>query len=272
MSGQLLYIVATPIGNLGDFSMRGIETLKQVDYILCEDTRVATKLLSSIGVRKKLLIYNDYNAESVIPRVISDMCKGTVFAQVSDAGTPLISDPGYKLIQACIKHKIGYTAIPGACAAINALILSGLPTDKFLFAGFAEHVNFDSIKNIETTIILYEAPTKLINTLSKMAQIFKDRQIAVIREMTKIYEEIIRGTIDEVMSHFCKTPPKGEFVIVIEPPQKHFEKILEQYRELINAMIPLMTPSKISKILSKVTGLSKNFLYNYIKSMGNQHL
>ncbi len=262
-----LYIVATPIGNLGDFSKRGIEVLNQVDYILCEDTRVTSKLLDKMGIHKKLFIYNDHNAVSVIPPIVSEMRRGVVYAQVSDAGTPLISDPGYKLVQACIENNIKYTAVPGACATINALVLSGFPSDRFLFAGFAEHTKLNSLKDIDATIILYEAPTKLLTTLNKMSQLFKDRRIAVIREMTKIYEEIVRGTIDEVLKHFDNNTPRGEFVIVVEPPKKICKNELEKYDELIEAMLHTMQLSEISKILSKLTGMSKNSVYNYIKNI-----
>ena len=267
-----LYIVATPIGNLNDFSKRGVEVLKQVDCILCEDTRVTAKLLDRIGIHKQLYVYNDHNAMSVIPHVISEMKKGVVYAQVSDAGTPLISDPGYKLIRACIENNIKYTAIPGACAVINALVLSGFPSDRFLFAGFFEHTNLDVLKNTDATIILYEAPTKLLGTLVKMSQIFENRHIAVIREMTKIYEEVVRGSSAEVLEHFVKNTPRGEFVIVIAPPQKHCDNKLEQYNDLIQTMLRTMPVNEISKILSKLTGLSKNVVYNYIKGISGNTL
>lgn len=259
--------MSTPIGNLGDFSKRGVEILNQVDRVLCEDTRVTAKLLDKIGIRKKLFIYNDHNAVSEIPHIIYEMKNGVVFAQVSDAGTPLISDPGYKLVRACIENNIKYTAVPGACAVINALVLSGFPSNKFFFAGFVEHSKLNTLKNIDATVILYEAPTKLLATLKEISEFFNDRCIAVIREMTKIYEEIVRGTAVEVIDHFCKNTPRGEFVIVIEPPHKRSNSELEQYNELIQMMLPTVSVNEISKILSKLSGLSKNVVYNHIRNI-----
>lgn len=264
-----LYIVSTPIGNLSDFSERGLKVLEQVDCILCEDTRVTAKLLEKFKIHKKLYIYNDHNAISVIPNVISEMKKGIVYALVSDAGTPLISDPGYKLINACIENNIRYTAIPGACAVINALLLSGFPSDKFMFTGFAEHADFNFLSQIDTTVIIYESPTKLLRTLSKMKQYFENRRIAIVREMTKIYEEVIRGSINELIEHFSKNKPRGEFVIVIEPSKDHHNMDISKYDELIKAMIPTISIKEVSQLLSKLTGIAKNVIYNYIKGLLN---
>ncbi len=262
-----LYIVSTPIGNLGDFSNRGVKVLEQVDCILCEDTRVTAKLLEKFGVKKKLYVYNDNNAISVIPSIMLSMKDGNTYALVSDAGTPLISDPGYKLVNACIENNIKYTAIPGSCAVINALLLSGLPSNRFIFAGFAEHADFDVLSRVDATVIMYEAPTKLLRTLSKVELYFKNRYIAVVREMTKIYEEVIRGTARDVINHFGKNNPRGEFVIVIAPPNDKCAKDISKYDELIKIMMPTISIKEISKILSKLTGISKNVIYNYIKML-----
>ena len=264
-----LYVVSTPIGNLEDFSERGRKILSNVEYILCEDTRITARLLDRIGIRKKLLVYNDHNAVTSIPYIISSMLSGVVYAQVSDAGTPLISDPGYKLINACIENNLQYTAIPGACATINALLLSGFPCDKFLFAGFVDHANLESLASVNATIILYESPMKLVRTLERMSQYFENRNIAVVREMTKVHEEVIRGSIDEVRTHFSINRPQGELVIVITPPIKNFDEI-EKYDEIITMLAKTVPLKKIANTLSKVIRMPKNVVYNHIKALLNE--
>ena len=268
-----LYIVSTPIGNLGDFSTRGIKVLKQVDIILCEDTRITNILLNSIDIRKRLIVYNDHNAEEIIPKIIHNILNNnTVYALVSDAGTPLISDPGYKLVNACINNHIEYTAIPGPSAVINALVLSGFPSNKFLFGGFVDPKEFEELSKVYSTIILYESPNRIINTLKQMMEYFNDRTIAIVREMTKVFEEVKRGPLDYLIKYFSDNTPKGEFVIVISPPvrQQNQDLIkLNSYLDLINLVIDKVQIKDLSRILSGQTGISKNFIYNYIKGLEN---
>ena len=270
-----LYIVSTPIGNINDFTLRGIEILNKVDLILCEDTRITNKLLEHNCINKSLVVYNDHNVDVIIPKVIDNILNNNkVYALVSDAGTPLISDPGYKLVNACINNNIEYTAIPGPCAAINALVLSGLPSNKFLFIGFFDQKKFDEINDINTTIIMYESPNRIINTLEyiKNNNKFMNSTIVVIREMTKIFEEVVRGNAQYLIDHFNKNKPRGEFVILISPQEKQLhnnKEILNNYLDLINLLIDKVSLKDISIIVSKYTKINKNTVYNFIKSLHN---
>jgi 16S rRNA (cytidine1402-2'-O)-methyltransferase len=229
----ILYIVATPIGNMQDITLRAIEVLKSVDAILCEDTRKTGLLLKKIASQgetlqgKKLVSYYEQNELQRIPEAINALKNGLNIALVSDAGTPAISDPGFKLIRECIKEGIKVESIPGPCSVISALVSSGLPTDKFLFVGYPPHKEghrkqfFEKIKSsmsvLKTTLIMFEAPHKLIRTLSEMKDVFGDIDIVICRELTKVYEEIRRETIAKSLEHFMKILPKGEFVILFHP-------------------------------------------------------
>src|SRR5258708_10305550 len=221
-----LYIVATPIGNLQDITFRGVETLKKVDAIACEDTRKTSFLLRALGIQrdhKDLISYYEQNEATRIPQIITFLKNGGNVALVSDAGTPAISDPGFKLRE-CIEEDIKVESIPGASSVISSLVVSGLPTDKFLFLGYpprkpGHRIKFfenikDSYKFIESTIIIFEAPHKLLNTLNEMKDIFGDINVVVERELTKIHEEVRREKISKSIEHFQKTAPKGEFVIL----------------------------------------------------------
>src|SRR5258708_3610201 len=222
-----LYIVATPIGNLQDITFRGVETLKKVDAIACEDTRKTSFLLRALGIQrdhKDLISYYEQNEATRIPQIITFLKNGGNVALVSDAGTPAISDPGFKLIRECIEEDIKVESIPGASSVISSLVVSGLPTDKFLFLGypprkpghrikFFETIKY-SYKFIDSTIIIFEAPHKLLNTLNEMKDIFGDINVVVERELTKIHEEVRREKISKSIEHFQKTAPKGEFVIL----------------------------------------------------------
>ncbi|MBR1944221.1 MAG: 16S rRNA (cytidine(1402)-2'-O)-methyltransferase [Alphaproteobacteria bacterium] len=271
-----LYIVSTPIGNINDFTIRGIDILRTVDVILCEDTRITSKLLMKYSINKSLVVYNDHNVETIIPKVINNILNhNTVYALVSDAGTPLISDPGYKLINACIQNDIKYTSVPGACAAINALVLSGLPSDRFLFIGFFDNKKLDSISDLNSTIIMYESPNRIISTLEyiKSNDKFTDSTIVVIREMTKIFEEVIRGDVDYLIEHFNANRPRGEFVILLAPKENllnNNETILSNYLDLINLLIDKISLKDISIIISKYTKINKNTVYNFTKNLNNK--
>lgn len=223
----ILYIVATPIGNLQDITLRAIKVLESVEVIGCEDTRKTGILLSRIlpvGVNKpKLVSYYEQNELQRIPEIILALKDGLNIALVSDAGIPAISDPGFKLVRECIKEGIKVESIPGASSAITALTVSGLPTDKFLFVGYPpkkpghRKTLFENLTKlpIKTTIILFEGPHHLIRTLEGMKEIFGDIDIVICRELTKIYEEIRREKISKSLEHFSKTIPKGELVILL---------------------------------------------------------
>lgn len=263
-----LYIVGTPIGNLGDVSKRAVEVLGLVNFVLCEDTRVSEKLMIAIGVHANFIIYNDYSVQKVIPKIIESMKnKEATYALISDAGMPLVSDPGYKLVNACIENEIPFTTVPGPSSVISALILSGFPSDRFMFCGFADDKKFDEISKINSTIIMFESPRRIIKTVQKIGQNFGERKIAVIREITKVFEERIIGSSSEVLDHFSINSPRGEMVIVIEPPRLEERVWLEAHLGLINDLNGILSDSDLSSILSRHLGVSKNSVYNFIKNL-----
>lgn len=260
-----LYVVSTPIGNLKDISLRALEVLKSVDNILCEDTRVSAKLLQNFDIKTPLMVYNDHNAVHVIPKIVELMSlQRKTFALISDAGTPLVSDPGYKLVNACIENSLPYTVVPGASAVISALVLSGLPSDRFMFAGFADASKFAELSKINSTLIFYEAPGRVVKTLEEMSPVFRNRTVAVVKEITKIYETVIRETFDDVISYFKENTPKGEFVILLSPPEISDTDKIAEFQPLISELVGKISKKDLSFALSKYSGISKNTLYNYL--------
>jgi 16S rRNA (cytidine1402-2'-O)-methyltransferase len=224
---QGLAIVATPIGNTGDITLRGLATLSAADAILCEDTRVSAKLLARHGISRPLLPYHEHNAERMRPLILERLAKGEALALISDAGTPLVSDPGYKLLQAVVAAGIPVTALPGASSVMTALVLSGLPMDRFYFAGFLPARTGEraralaELAAIPATLILFESANRLPDSLAAMAAAFGPRPAAVARELTKLFEEVRRGDLDALARHYAQAgPPKGEVVVVIGPPAK----------------------------------------------------
>ncbi len=222
-----LYLVATPIGNLADISLRALEVLAKADLVACEDTRTTRKLLSAHGIKAVLTSYHEHNAARVRPRLMEHLECGEAVALVSDAGTPLVSDPGYRLVEAAIASDIAVTAIPGASAGLAALTVSGLPTDRFFFAGFlparaaARRRALGELAAIEASLVIYESARRLPAALADMAQVLGPRQGAVARELTKLHEEVRRGTLSELADHYGGAgPPKGEVVVVVGPPER----------------------------------------------------
>lgn len=219
MSGNL-YLVATPIGNLDDITLRAIKILKEVDFIAAEDTRHSLKLLNHLEISKPLISYHRHNEDIKSELLIEKLLDNKNIALITDAGTPGISDPGEEIVKQCINNNIKIVPIPGACAFVNALICSGLDTTEFNFIGFLplnkknRKEKLDKIENCNTTSILYEAPHKLISTLKDLSEILENRKIVLARELTKIHEEFIRGTANELLEKLDN--PKGEFVILIE--------------------------------------------------------
>ena len=217
----MLYIVPTPIGNLKDITFRAIETLKEVDIILAEDTRQTQKLTKHYGIDKMLWSHHKFNEHKATDSIIQKLKAGTNFALVSDSGTPGISDPGFFLVRACIEAGVQIVSLPGAVAFIPALINSGFPCDKFVFEGFLPHKKgrktlLEKIAIEERTVILYESPHRIIKTLEQIiAYISPDRPIAISRELTKTFEENLRGTAAEMLEHFKNHKPKGEFVLIV---------------------------------------------------------
>ncbi len=221
MSIGKILIVPTPIGNLGDITFRAVETLQQVDAILAEDTRQTKKLLDHYKIEKKLIPYHQHNEHKNLSIIIEKLKSGETFAVCSDAGMPGISDPGYLLIREAIKENIEVITLPGAVAAIVALISSGLPCDTFVYEGFLPHkkgkqTKILSLENEKRTTIFYESPHRIIKTLTMIVELLgADRKIAIGRELTKKFEEIIRGSASQVLKHFKLKEPKGEFVLLI---------------------------------------------------------
>jgi 16S rRNA (cytidine1402-2'-O)-methyltransferase len=220
-----LHLVATPIGNLGDVTLRGLWVLRNADRILCEDTRVTARLLARFGITTPLSPYHDHNADRVRPIVLEALHRGEKVALVSDAGTPLVSDPGFKLVRDALAENLPVTAAPGPSAALTALILSGLPPEVFLFAGFlpprsaARRRMLAQWAKLVATLVFFEGPSRLAASLSDMAEILSDRNVAVARELTKRYEEVRRGRLSVLAEHYREAgPPRGEVVIIVGPP------------------------------------------------------
>ncbi len=217
-----LYIVPTPIGNLKDITFRAIEILKDVDLILAEDTRTSGKLLKHFDIATQMHSHHMHNEHKMVDRIVNRLKSGETIALISDAGTPAISDPGFLLTRACIQNNIEVECLPGATAFVPALVNSGLPNDKFVFEGFlpvkkGRQTRLKLLSEEERTMIFYESPHKLIKTLTQFAEYFgEERQVSVSRELTKLYEETVRGTVSEVLAHFENKAPKGEFVVVVE--------------------------------------------------------
>ena len=218
----MLYLVPTPIGNLGDISQRCRETLEQADFIAAEDTRVSLKLLNHLGIKKILVSYYEHNKAFKGDQIVQRILAGETCALVSDAGSPAISDPGEDLVKQCAQAGIVVCAIPGPCAAITALSISGQATGRFCFEGFlstakkSRREHLDSLKNETRTMIFYEAPHKLSATLEDLAEAFgSDRGISLCRELTKLHEEVIRTTLGQAIGYYQENPPKGEFVLVV---------------------------------------------------------
>lgn len=217
-----LYLVPTPIGNLGDITLRAITVLKEVDLILAEDTRTSGKLLKHLEVTTPMQSHHMHNEHKMVERIVQRINQGESVALISDAGTPGISDPGFLLTRACIEKGIEVICLPGPTAFVPALVMSGLPCDKFVFEGFlpvkkGRQTRLQFLSEETRTMVFYESPHKLLKTLTNFAEYFgENRPISVSREITKIYEETVRGTIKEVLAHFTEKLPKGEFVIVVQ--------------------------------------------------------
>nr|WP_326185357.1 16S rRNA (cytidine(1402)-2'-O)-methyltransferase [uncultured Oscillibacter sp.] len=270
MSGTL-YLVATPIGNLGDLSPRAVETLEAVDFIAAEDTRVSLKLLNHFGVKKSLVSYHEHNHVTAGQAILSRLLAGESCALVTDAGTPAISDPGEDLVRLCAENGVAVIAIPGCCAAVNALAVSGLPTGRFTFEGFlsvakkSRREHLESLKNEERTMIFHEAPHKLRATLDDLCAAFgPDRRVALCRELTKLHEETRRCTLGEAAAYYAENAPKGEFVLVVagaEPRREAAVTLEEGVAQVLALRDQGVRLKDAAREVAEHTGLSKNELY-----------
>ena len=268
----ILYLVGTPIGNLGDFSPRAIETLRSVDFIAAEDTRVTLKLLNHFEIRKPLICYFEHNRAEMGEKLLNRLLGGESCALVTDAGMPAISDPGEDIVRQCAENGVTVAAGPGPSALVTALAMSGLPTQRFTFEGFlsvsgkSRREHLESLKNEKRTMIFYEAPHKLLRTLQDFLDTFGDREISLCRELTKLHEEIIRTTLSAAVVRFTETPPKGEFVLVLRgktesaAPEMTREEALaavERYRSEGKSL------KEACRLAAEDSGFSKNELYDF---------
>lgn len=264
-----LYVVATPIGNLGDFSPRAIETLETVDFIAAEDTRVGAKLLNKFEIKKPQVSYFEHNRRTKGDYILSRILEGESCAIITDAGTPAISDPGVDLVDLCAQNGVEVVAVPGCSAVVAALSISGMACGRFTFEGFLpvpkkeRRAHLEEVKTEKRTMVFYEAPHKLQRTLQDMLECWGDRKIALCREITKLHEECFRTTLSEAIAHYEEHPPRGEFVLVIEgcaqveTPVEEAD-LLAQVQALVEGGMPLMGAVKQ---VAKANGASKNKLY-----------
>lgn len=264
-----LYILSTPIGNLGDLSPRAQHVLKEADIIACEDTRRTGKLLAHYKIKTPTTPYHEHNAYTARPKILQRLSSGDIIALVSDAGTPLLSDPGFKLVREAIDMEIYISGIPGPNAGILALVLSGLPTDRYLFLGFlppksnARKIVFEEIKNIRASLIIYESPQRLLALLSDAKNILGLREAAISRELTKKHEEIRRGKLNNLEAHYFEYgPPRGEITLVIGPPDKNVQQLDNNTIDAkLDKLMMNMGARDASIILSSETNLPKRTIY-----------
>lgn len=268
----ILYLVPTPIGNLGDISTRMIDILNEVDFIAAEDTRVSLKILNHLDIKKPLVSYYRHNTETSGPQIVQRLLAGESCALVTDAGTPAISDPGEELVALCAENGVTVVGIPGPCALVTALAVSGLPTGRFTFEGFLamnkknrrEHL--ESLKGERRTMIFYEAPHKLVSTLSDLVDAFgAERRISLCRELTKLHEEVRRTTLGEALAHYQQNNPKGEFVLVLEGETLVEEAPALTIEEAVQRVIALYdggtSMKDAAKQVAAETGFQKKELY-----------
>lgn len=269
-----LYLVATPIGNLEDITLRALRTLREADVIACEDTRHTGRMLQHFGISKPLVSYHEHNERERALELVERMTKGASVALVSDAGTPGISDPAYRIVTAAIEQGIAVVPIPGPAALVAALIASGLPTDTFLFAGFlppkqqARRARLEELQTQRATLVLYEAPHRLRESLVDALAILGDRQVVVARELTKLYEEFVRGTLGGVVEHFAAQEPRGELVLVIAGWRADNAatgvtgSITDQIEELMRELD--LSRNDALKQAARLRGISKNEAYQLL--------
>lgn len=265
-----LYLVGTPIGNLGDISPRAMEALSSADFIAAEDTRVTLKLLNHLAIKKPLVSYYEHNKYASGEKILERLLNGETCALVTDAGMPAVSDPGADMVALCVRHGVAVHTIPGPCAAIAALALSALPTGRFTFEGFlstgrkSRTAHLESLRNETRTMIFYEAPHKLLNTLNDLRDALGDRAVSVSRELTKLHEETLRTTLSGAFAYFTENQPRGEFVLVVAGAEPEAEVTASEDDALALVMKYRSEGRSLkesARLASAETGLSKNALY-----------
>ena len=261
-----LYIVATPIGNLGDMTSRAAETLRRVDSILAEDKRVSAKLLKHIGATAPMTAYHDHSDENLRLRIVTDLATKAI-ALISDAGTPLISDPGYKLVRDARQAGRSIYTLPGPCAAIAALTLAGLPTDRFLFMGFlsakakARGESIAEVASLRASLVLYESGPRLHDSLAALGEGLGERPAAVIREISKLHEECVTGSLQELATRYADAPPRGEIVIVVGPPPERREASDDDLDAALTEALSRLSPSRAAAEVATSLGIPKKRAY-----------
>lgn len=262
-----LYIVATPIGNARDISLRALEVLKACDVIAAEDTRVTAKLLAIHGVSRPLIAYNDHNGAEMRPKILARLEQGQAVVLVSDAGTPLVSDPGYKLARAAIAAQLPVVALPGPSAVLAGLTLSGLPSDRFLFAGFLpsrageRKTMLEEVKGVRATLIFFESAQRLSESLAAMAEVLGNRDVVMARELTKLHEEVRRGPLTELAAHYEKHgAPKGEVTLLVAPPQEAAPD-MARIDTALKAALAFMPVKAAADLVAGLTDASRKELY-----------
>jgi 16S rRNA (cytidine1402-2'-O)-methyltransferase len=270
-----LYVLATPIGNARDISLRALDVLKRCSVIAAEDTRVTSKLLAIHGIQKSLIPYNDHNGPEMRPRILARLEQGEAVALVSDAGTPLVSDPGYKLVREVIAAGLSVVAIPGASAVLTGLALSGLPSDRFLFAGFLpskageRQSALEELKSLRATLIFFESAQRLSETLAAMAQVLGERSAAVARELTKLHEEVRRGPLGELAAHYAKAgAPKGEVTLLVGPPAQAATD-MAKVDAALKAALAFMPVKAAAEMIAALTGVPRRQLYDRALELKN---
>ena len=261
-----LYIVGTPIGNLGDFSPRAVDVLRGVDLIAAEDTRVFEKLASHFDIKTKRISHHEHNERDIIPELIEKLRGGMSIAVVTDAGMPCVSDPGFRLVRAARAENIPVFVVPGPTAVISALVLSGFPTDRFTFCGFFDPKKLHDDNRIRHTIIYYESPNRIMDTIADLARVMPERQIAIVREITKLHEETIIGYPADLMNI---TPPKGEIVIVVAPAPEH-KMSDSEITEIVNDIASSSTKSAAADLAARA-GISKKEAYKRMLNKGGDN-
>ncbi|MBZ0262426.1 MAG: 16S rRNA (cytidine(1402)-2'-O)-methyltransferase [Hyphomicrobiales bacterium] len=273
-----LYVTATPIGHLGDVTLRALATMAAADILLCEDTRTTAKLLERYGIRTRLMAYHEHNAAKVRPAILRSLSEGQAIALVSDAGMPLVSDPGYRLVADCVAHAIPVTAIPGASAVLTALALSGLPTDRFTFLGFLPTKSGERKKllnefmGVKASLIAFESPHRIVDALGDVADVLGNRRVAVSRELTKLHEEVLRGTASEVQEILgARASVKGEIALVIAPPEPGAAQASDaDIDSAIDAALESKPAAKAAADIAKRFDLAKKDIYARILARKNE--
>lgn len=268
MSGKL-YVVGTPIGNLGDFSPRAIETLEKVDFLAVEDTRVTVKLLNHFGIKKEMLAYYEHNKAVKGNLILERLLRGETCAVVSDAGMPAISDPGEDLVRLCYENNIPVESVPGPSAITTALSISGMPSGRFCFEGFlttqknGRRLHLQELKTEKRTMVFYEAPHKLLATLGDMLSAFGERDIAIVRELTKLHETVFHTNFTEAIEYYTQNTPRGEFVLIISgATEEQREYTLEDAVSIAKKLVDDgMSTSSAAKEAANITGLKKGDIY-----------